>query len=246
MRYCQTYTVSCFMVNAQQRLSLFGLLNLLQDTAWQHADELGHGFQATQAHGQAWVMTRQFLNISGVWPSWGSQVTVHTWLRPAQHSFVTRDFEVWSEGKLVGSASTGFVTMDLTHRKAASFELPPHIFAIDGHLKRSPEKILPIDQAQPLARFQVRNSDLDLLGHVNNTRYAQWITDALPWDDLVSHRLNDYEINFLSETRPGDEVEVQAGPTGNGEQQFQGVRTRDQRVVFSARVRAEKLLAQVS
>ena len=90
-------------------------------------------------------------------------------------------------------------------------------------------RIDPEPQAESLARFAVRNSDLDLNGHVNNIRYAQWILDSMP---LQVDRLKSYEVNFLAEVRAQDEIVIQRSqPT-----RFQGWRESDQKAVFTARL----------
>ena len=93
------------------------------------------------------------------------------------------------------------------------------------------------------ATFQVRNSDLDVNGHVNNTRYAQWILDSIPLEAHAAYRLDEYEINFLAETNVGDTVviergEVEPSPTSPTRWQFQGRRMPDDKTVFVARLGA--------
>ncbi len=84
---------------------------------------------------------------------------------------------------------------------------------------------------EKLAQFPVRNSDLDINQHVNNTKYAQWILDAIPYDYHRSLRLKTYSVNFLSETHLQDEVRVdreQLSPTAleadMGTTAYRGVR----------------------
>ena len=66
------------------------------------------------------------------------------------------------------------------------------------HATEDPKKIIVSSKCQELARFHVRNSDIDSNNHVNNTRYAQWILDSLPIDLLKKGvELKGYEVNFL-------------------------------------------------
>jgi acyl-ACP thioesterase len=97
-------------------------------------------------------------------------------------------------------------------------------------------KIDPDADWQPLCRFQVRNSDQDMQGHVNNTRYAQWVLDAVPPESHRAHVLKDYEVNFLAETRLGDSVQVQAALAEDRSRRFRGVRESDGKVVFLSRL----------
>ncbi|MRR32277.1 hypothetical protein EG834_18555, partial [bacterium] len=55
-------------------------------------------------------------------------------------------------------------------------------------------------------------SSLDLLNHVNNSRYVEWICDALPTDLINQNEMDWMQINYDHETRPGEEVSVFLNP----------------------------------
>ena len=74
----------------------------------------------------------------------------------------------------------------------------------------TPEKIAVSDGLAEVARFSVRNSDLDVNGHVNNTRYAQWILDSTPPEAHRAWRVERYHC--LAEIQVGDAVAIEAAP----------------------------------
>ena len=82
-------------------------------------------------------------------------------------------------------------------------------FRLDGALAFTPEKIAVRQGLAETARFSVRNSDLDVNGHVNNTRYAQWILDSTPLEAHRTWRVDRYEVNFLAEIQVGDAVAIE-------------------------------------
>ena len=47
---------------------------------------------------------------------------------------------------------------------------------------------------------------LDLLNHVNNSRYVEWICDAIPLETFSRKKLDWLQINYDHETRPGEDV----------------------------------------
>ena len=49
-------------------------------------------------------------------------------------------------------------------------------------------------------------SSVDPLGHVNNSRYVDWICDVFPMDDYRKHSLDWMQVNYDREIRPGEEV----------------------------------------
>ena len=237
--WTQTYDVNTILVTPQKKLGLYGLLNLLQDTAWIHATHLGHGYEDMIREGTAWVLTRQKLCMHQ-WPAWRETVELRTWIRPTEGLVAVRDFEILLHGKVIGECTTQWLILDLATRKPAAkgLELAEDEVRHDAPTFISASKIYLQTQLQELARFHVRNSDLDLNGHVNNTRYAQWILDALPEHKLRDFTLQEYEVNFIAETKAGDVIDIFRGALSEDRFQFKGVRTSDGKTVFAATMKA--------
>jgi len=241
--FSEPYKITSYLVNLRGKAGLFPILNLIQDVGWLHAIQLK--IEIAPHHG--WVFTRQKL-VMQEWPGWNETVTLHTWLRPPVGNFLFRDYEVHLGDRKIGEATSSFTVMDLQTRKSAQLDWS-HLKSIwreDGHLSLSPEKLVPESGARELARFQVRNSDLDMNNHVNNTKYAQWILDSLPVSMLrAGVNLHAYDVNFLAEAKSGDEISIQqlsAAPVEGGlfGNTFQGVRVADSKPVFTARLWADQ------
>lgn len=235
----QTYNINTFLVNPEKKLGLFGLLNLIQDTAWIHATRLGHGYETMLEEQMAWVLTRQKLQVSE-WPHWGDDLDVVTWIRPVTGLLAIRDFEFFLKGKKIGACSTQWLIMNLKSRKPAEKSLTVSTDQIRQDYTCGIEvaKIHLNNSLKELAEFHVRNSDLDLNGHVNNTRYAQWILDSIPYEKHLEFTLNEYEVNFLNETKSGERVKIFGGEVSADRFQFQGQRSTDNKAVFVATVTA--------
>jgi acyl-ACP thioesterase len=243
--WTQNYDVNTIVLNHRKRLGLVGLLSLLQDTAWVHARHLGHGFDAMIERGTIWVLTRQKLAMSA-WPGWGDSIAIRTWLRPIAGALAYRDYEIVSGGRIVGECTACWLTLDAETRRPLRLNLTDTGVACrsDGGLAIEPGKIAPRQGMDEAARFEVRNSDLDVNGHVNNTRYAQWILDSVPLETHATYRLQTYEVNFLAETQVGDTIVIdksQLDPAADSlkQWQFQGRRAADDKVAFAARLGVE-------
>lgn len=231
----QPYDINTLLVNSQKKLSLFGILNLFQDTAWIHATHLDHGYEEMIRYNTAWVLTRQKV-VMNHWPVWGSKVILKTWVRPISGIIAVRDFEIWCDDKILGKCTTQWLILDLSTRKPAAKNLT---LAENFTRKDLPEtleasKIILKDQLIKLSEFHVRNSDLDLNGHVNNTKYAQWVLDSVTEEKHREFILKEYEINFIAETKLGDTISIFCAQTETLKYQFQGVRNSDQKIVFAA------------
>lgn len=233
----QKYNVNTFLVNPQKRLGLYGLLNVLQDTAWIHATHLGHGYEKMLEEKTGWVLTRQKLRMSE-WPKWGDDVVVRTWIRPIQGIFAVRDFEVFDGENKIGDCTTQWLVLNLETRKPAE-KIMSLDEVNDSHLDYDAGKILIQKDMLEAGQFCVRNSDLDLNGHVNNTKYAQWILDAISEEKHRVYKLLEYEVNFIAETKSQDVITIFKKEVSAEFFQFQGVRSLDNKIVFAATMKVE-------
>jgi acyl-ACP thioesterase len=247
--WTENYKINSLLVNAMGRLGLYGLLNLIQETAWMHAEMLGFGMKTMEEKGLFWVVTRQTLKMSE-WPAFGKNIQVQTWLRPPEGVFVAREFRILDEsGKEIGSCVTSWLPLERQTKKILLAQDLYHW----GQIARSEttgliaDKI-PVDGTyEKLATFRVRNSDLDTNQHVNNTKYAQWILDSIPYDLHRTLKLKSYSVNFLSETHLGDKVEIARNCSSGGgfiadegDSLYRGLRVSDEKVLFAAKLTWEK------
>lgn len=240
--WTQHYDVNTIVLDHQKRISLTGILNFLQDIAWMHADHLGWGFNDLMDKGTIWVLSRQKLVMSE-WPVWEDKVTVNTWPRRSGALLATREFEIKVGDKRVGECSTSWLVLDWNSRRPQKldrimFDMPTRS---DGILDIAAERIPPRSDLSEVSRFEVRNSDLDVNGHVNNTRYAQWVTDTMSMAELARYAIREYEVNFLAETGVGDSVVIEseagrADGDGTLHRQYQGRKTTEEKPAFTARV----------
>lgn len=234
--WTEDYKIASYFVNLRGRAGLYSVLNFIQDVGWIHARQMKVSLEPHQG----WVFTRQCLNMTA-WPKWNETITIKTWLRkPTSEIFFFRDYEIFNGDLKIGECTSTFTVMDMNTRKLAQLDVKKlaAIFREDYNHDQSPEKIQWQTDVTELAQFEVRNSDLDMNNHVNNTRYAQWILDAIPLEILKGDtQLTKYEINFLAETKSGDKVTLlKTNAPDTSITQFQGVRTADGKPVFTARL----------
>lgn len=240
--WSEDYKIASYFVNLRGRAGLYAVLNFIQDVGWMHARQMKVQLEPHQG----WVFTRQSLTMNA-WPKWNETISIKTWLRPpVSDVFFFRDYEISIGDRLIGECTSTFSVIDMNTRKmvAPDKEKLAAVYREDYARTETPEKIPWASEAQPIAQFQVRNSDLDMNNHVNNTKYAQWILDAIPLDILKGDvHLQKYEVNFLSETRSGDQVSLtMTKPAGDDSiTQFQGVRAADGKPVFTARLHTSTL-----
>lgn len=218
---------------------------MIQDTAWIHATHLGHGYEEMIREQTAWVLTRQKV-VMKEWPNWGEEIEFRTWVRPFKGIMAIRDFEILKDQKIIGHCTTQWLILDLKTRRPTEKAItnPEGQFRLDAPEFIEANKIPARSDLTDYAKFEVRNSDLDMNGHVNNTKYAQWILDSISHEKHRQYTLQEYEVNFIAETRSNDTVLIQGGTLSDDKFQFQGVRVQDNKIVFAAtlKVSAEQLV----
>jgi len=242
--WTQTYDVNTIVLNHDKRLGLFGLLNILQDAAWIHAKHTGWGFEDLIRQGTIWVLARQKLVMTD-WPAWGDVVTIRTWGRPTTGALALREYEIIVGDRKLGECTTSWLILDWQTRRPKRLDRVEfdQVCRSEGFLNIEAPKIALRTDLEALATFQVRNSDRDVNGHVNNTRYAQWILDSIAEETHTAYRLTEYEVNFLAETHVGDTVviergEIEPSQAAPSRWQFQGRRREEDKAAFVARLGA--------
>lgn len=233
--FSDTYRVTSYLVDHRKELSLYGLLSLIQEAAWEHADRLGYGHEAMKERGLIWALIRQQMQIER-WTRWGEEVQVRTWLRPLDGLLVTRDLQFWCHRERFCEATALYLMLDDRERRPAPAPMQAGDFYQDERGPHDPLKIAAQPALPQLARFPIRTSDLDMHAHVNNTRIGQWIGDSVPLQAHDLQRIHTYEVDFQAEMHAGETIGVEAGPLPDGKWHFQGRREGDERTVFAARV----------
>ena len=177
----------------------------MQEVAAEHSTALGVGFAALRAKNLAWVLTRVRLEMNR-YPRIGERVRVRTAVAPGSHGIYPRQFAFYSpDGAQLGAASTLWALIDLTARRMAN----PAALDIPA-LPGDPAPGLPLPGAARMPDApavesvrDARYTDLDVNGHVGNTRYIGWLLDALGVDVLRDASVKSLTANYAREIRPG-------------------------------------------
>ncbi len=243
--YTKEYEVNSLNINTNKRLGLFGLLGMLQDISSIHAEKLNLGMEYMIKNNSFWVLVQQKLEMND-WPHWQDTIELKTWPTKPFGKKINRIFEVYQRGIRIGRCITTYMVLDGEARKAITPKLPEvFIEKLDENKNEDIlERISLPDNFTTLAQFSVRNSDLDMNNHVNNTKYSQWILDSIPFEFHHKSVLKEFEINFLLETHLGDSVDIQVAKIGeakgpNVHRYFKGIRHSDQKTVFTAKLIAD-------
>lgn len=234
------YPINTFLVDSSAHLGLMGALTAIQETAWTHAETLGFGMKEMEEKGIFWVLVRQTLRMQK-WPVLGHKLAVETWVRRPAGLYALRELSLRdaTTGEDIGQCMTTWLALSRQTKTICPIDdlMKWNEICDDRTHGFDTEKIVVQKDLRKVAAFDVRNSDLDINMHVNNTKYAQWILDALPHDIQRQKHLTEYAVNFLSETKKDDRVLVEEGSAGGTNAHgYRGVRESDGKVLFTARL----------
>jgi len=215
------FRVHSYEVDFRKSATLECLCRYFQEAAWNHAEELGVGYQRLQAENRIWVLSRLLVKVTR-YPCWAETVRVHTWPRAAKSVFAMRDFEMFdSSGARTVAGASAWLLVDTTTKKPQRVDkLISEIqksFPDRRALEREPQKLTGCQTHAAAADVTVRYSDIDVNGHVNNSRYIGWLMDAHSMDLHRSQTIKSLEVNFLGETVAGDRLSIRSKEATPGE-----------------------------
>ena len=72
-----------------------------------------------------------------------------------------------------------------------------------------------VPEEQKTFTREAQFSEIDLNGHVNNTRYLDWFDDLFDLDFHKEHAWRSVQVNFHNEIRPGEKVEIRLSSKGD-------------------------------
>jgi acyl-ACP thioesterase len=205
------FAVRSYDVDPAERLTLPALCSYMQEAAGIDATRLGVGMRRLGEQGLAWVLHRMRLQVTAP-ARGGDRVGVATWPRQFGRLVAERDFDVHdAEGRRLAVAASRWMVVDLAARRAV--RLPEFIRSLPVGDREVPlggdgGPLPEVETAETEFRFEVRRGDLDLVNHVNNTRYVAWAVESVPDAVWESHHPTALEILFHKEARYGESVLV--------------------------------------
>ena len=238
MKYTQTFTLTDLDVDCFCNLKLSSLLFYAQEVAGKHSALLGADYDALAKKNLFWAVSRHKVQITRL-PRLGETITVETWPMPTTKVAYPRALAAYdAQGNELFRSISIWVLMDLESR---AMVLPGKSGVevagwLAGNELTTPHSIVP-KALQNSAQRTVTYSCLDRNGHMNNTRYLDWVADLLPSKFYGAHQPKELVICYNQEALEGQEIHLQWALNGDGELTVDGHRVRqNEERVFSAQV----------
>lgn len=234
----ETYKITWDAAGASGRLGLPQLAGFMQETAWHHAHRLGVGFEANRNENRAWVLMRMEI-WTGDLPGWEQTLTLETWPAGIDGFQALRNFRFFDAlGNELGQAATSWLIIDAGSRRPRRPDAFDYLkeAVVPDFMPRlaAPAKIrLPESKFVKAGQRRVSFSDIDMHGHVNNSRYLSWCLDAFPTSWHLENQIIHLNINFLQEALENEEIEIYRANTEQRKTFLYGLRPSDQKIIFT-------------
>lgn len=176
--YRKTYQITTNMLDCHDCLKMSTLLDVAQEVAGDHAEELGCGFETMIKQDLIWVIVRNYVEIIKK-PINFKEIEVVTYpLKPRFVEF-NRETEFYHDGELFAVSRSTWMVINI---KDFSVKAPDFFKDFDddlGYFKRRIRKLPVIEksQLQKVKEVDVLYSMLDHNGHMNNTKYVDFYLD---------------------------------------------------------------------
>jgi len=240
--YQQTFHINDHHVDRYGRLKPGSLLYFVQEVAGIHGASLGVDYETLAKKNLFWAILRTRIQLTRL-PHSGENITLKTWPMPPTRVAYPRSVVAYDEGgNEVFRGISIWVLMDMTSR---AMVLPGKsgvslAGSIQGGELAAPGSLVP----RPMENWEkrtVRFTDLDVNGHMNNTKYFEWIWDLLPSEFHQDHPMREFVICYLSEAREGQNLSMN-WEFSEGVFQVEGLREQEDPNEKHHRVFAAKVL----
>jgi medium-chain acyl-[acyl-carrier-protein] hydrolase len=197
--------------DTKRRYKLSSLLRSLEEISIEDTTRLHMGREKTLDKGLLWVISRLSIKINEL-PKYDEVVKLITYPEKREHVLFPRYYVLKSPlGKTYLEAEALWTLIDAKTRKPVN-PLDYGIL-IRGFAFKKESEILPVVTPLPISQTLSRTvlySELDLNGHLTNTRYADWFVDAFT-DELKEKDLSSFNILFRQEATEGETLELGLG-----------------------------------
>jgi len=218
--------ITYYDLDYRGKIRLSALLRMVHVAADVNAKSLGAGYDNLAPLGITFILQRFGVNIIRM-PVYDENVTIRTWPSDiSKGTFLRRGDMYDSNGIKIMEWASLWLLFDINNRRVLRPNaLPVQLASLGSEgVTIMPDKVsLPEGWGQPFSRYKhtVGYRDADTNMHMNNSIYGDLIGNAIfpavMESDIATPKPDwkQVQINYLSEIRLGEEVEVSAYHEGN-------------------------------
>lgn len=216
--------------DCRKKLLPGAVLDIFQEVAGLHSELLGVGFEDMLKNELIWVLVKVRYKVLNE-PRLHQRVLVKTWPLPPERISYRREYEICDEeGHPLILGSSEWVAVHSTRRRImpakAIYNLREEEFYTRLCFEEKGTKIKPFETVDNGFEICPRYCDIDLNGHVNNTKYANFVMDALSPERAIKAFQIDYHKEVFAgcdlkiHTTSYEDYTIAIGKNNSGENMF--------------------------
>lgn len=207
------YEINYYDVDYNLKCKLSSIVNFLCDIGNTQSELLGETIEKLTKMNCAWVFYKYDIKIKK-FPVYRDIITLETEPVGFNKFYAYRKYTIKSEeGEVLGEALALFFLINIEKRRPMRIsneqqELYSGGETLAKHIDMGDIKKL--ENEDYFKKFNIRYSDIDSNGHVNNVKYMEWAMESAPIEVIKDYELKQIKVTFEKEAIYGDKVHVSA------------------------------------
>lgn len=211
LTYQEQYTIPFDIVDVKRDVKLSLLILRCLEISGRQAISLGRSDRYIfEEYGLVWIVTDYEMTIDRL-PHYGETVTIATEAVSHNKFFCYRKFYIYdADGNQIMDVLCYFVLLELDSRKLSPVPadlVAPFESEMVKKVQRAPK--LPALDDLISQVYRIRYFDIDMNGHVNNSKYLEWMFDVMDYDFLLHHVPKRLQLKYIKEVAPGGMIDSQ-------------------------------------
>ena len=226
------------MCDENSLMSIPAILDMFQDLAGIHADEVGVGALGLEEKGLFWIVSKVRLRIFRR-PLVEEMMDAVTWIQPADRVTCERDWSISQDGETLAYVRSIWAALRRDNGKPAHmsdfYPEPDRIIARpdDEPFTRMGKNF---DGAEPLGEYKIRSVDIDRGGHMNNVNYVRAMLGCFSCAQLAEMDIRELDMQFLLQCYEGETIRFVKRPSENSSMEIAALNKEGQ-VCFTAAIK---------
>ena len=215
------HTVHFSEVDCNYNLRFDSIISTFQKITLYHSNDLKVDAESLLKNSNAfWVLTKMKVKINRL-PKITDNITIETWPSTVTPVRFNREFRLGINNDYDVMGSSEWVTLDYTTKTLRRTETIAYPFDMEhrtdvsgaGEFSRKREKVCESDL---INKHTVRFVDIDPNNHTNNVAYVRMALNAFTVEEFSNANFKEFEIQYISQTYFGDEIEIYKRKTDYG------------------------------
>lgn len=213
IKFSKEYEINYYDVDYNLKCKLPSIVNYLCDIGNAQSESVGDTIESLTERNSAWVFYKYDIKMKE-YPKYRDVIRIETTPAGFNKFYAFRNYKITnSNGELIGEALALFFLIDIAKRRPKRIskdQLKVYDSEDIANINIEMDKIKALETVDTSKEFNIRYSDIDSNGHVNNVKYIEWAIESAPLDVVREYKLNRVKVVFEKETLYGHKVTVEA------------------------------------